>query len=442
VRFEMTRQKHLKTRVRARMERTGERYAVARARVAGTDGQPAATDRRVAGVAHLEGSNPATTALRIAFAAAGVRDPSDRLLSEGLTLVLGGGLGAGVFAFHYQKADVSTLFLAGRHRWDDDLAFIEGAARRLGLGPVVSETGSRATATRNLQDALGHGPAIVWVDLAVLGTRGLPPTWEGGGYHVIVVYEIDDAAGVAVIGDVARDPIPVPVDRLAEARARIAKQRNRTLTIEGGSARDLTDAIRDGLRDGVDALAGPRRRNFGLEAFADLADRMPGTGRDSWARAFPRGRHLYEALRSLYRFVDGYGSGGGLMRPLFAAGLTEAASITGDPGLQDVATRYAALGRAWSDLAAAALPASVPLLDETREILAEQELTYRVRGVEALPALRAGWQRLTAIETAVAERFPLTERETADLVAGLAERLRRIYRDEVDALAALRAAVL
>lgn len=107
----MTSQKHLKQLVRARMQKTGERYSTARRQVisaatpVGTaSSHPAATATIPPAVgSHLAGNVAATTALRVLLTHAGVRD-----LSEATTFVLAGGIGAGVFAFLYEKEDFAS----------------------------------------------------------------------------------------------------------------------------------------------------------------------------------------------------------------------------------------------------------------------------------------------------------------------------------------------
>ena len=181
----MTERKHLKSRVRARMARTGERYAAARAHVVTARGddpdRPTAPDPHGPGTT-TAGVNPATAALRALLASAGAP------VSEPLALVLGGGIGMGIFQFHYAKEGVSTFFLAGRHRWDDDHAYLVDALARLGLAAHVTETGSVRTAERQLRDAVAPGrPVVAWVDLAELETRAYPAEYRGGAYHVVVV---------------------------------------------------------------------------------------------------------------------------------------------------------------------------------------------------------------------------------------------------------------
>jgi hypothetical protein len=434
----MTRQPHLKERIRARMAKTGERYAVARDQVIGAPGATGVADPSllVRGIRHLPGVHPESTALRIVASHAGVHGANGAPLSEALTFVVGGGLGIGVFQFVYEKEDFASFFVGGGHRWDDARTFLDAGARRLGLATRVFESGGARQAAAQLEAATASGPAIAWVDLAELGTRGYPAEWSGGGYHVLVVYGRDEG-GNWLVGDLAPEPIALSSDVMARARARIAKQRHRLMTVvrpTGAAPGGRAKAVRSGLRATVDGLRNPRSRNFGLAALADWAKRLDGRGRDSWSRAFPRGRRLWNGLTFLHQFVECHGTGGGLLRPLFATGLREAAGTVGTDGLRDAADRYAALGDAWTDLARAALPDGVPLLREAREIQADTAHRYLTAGPIAASGIRRRIERLGEIGGLVAADFPLAESEVADLRANLARRVRAIHAAEVAAL--------
>jgi hypothetical protein len=435
----MTSQKHLKARVRSRMTKTGESYAAARAHVVAPTAPREAVPTIVNGIAHLPGIHPETTALRILAIHAGRPE-----VTEETALAVAGGLGAGVFAFHYQKERFSSLFLAGRHSWEDGRRFMEAGARRLGLDPVVAETGSQRQAATQLADALERGPVAAWVDSASLSYRAAPQLHQGGGYHVVVVYAID--GDEAVIGDLFDEPVRLPLTELAHARARIAKHKNRLLSVAAptrrGASPDIAEAARDGLRAGAAALAEEPRRNFSVRAFDDLAKRMSGSsGSESWARVFPRGKQLWTGLSSLHRFVETYFTGGGLMRPLGARAIAETADRIGDASLASVATRYERIGRAWTDLADAALPDDVALLGRTGQVQVAMRDAFRRRGAAAGPHVAAAWDHLDDIAAEAAREFPLDVAATDVLLSELAGRVAAIYADEVDTLAALRAAL-
>jgi hypothetical protein len=437
----MTDRKHLKSRVRARMARTGERYAAARAHVVAATAATASIDRSVAG----PGANAGASALRILLADAGLE------VTESHALVIGGGIGLGVFQFHYAAEGVSTFFLAGRHRWDDDLAFLAGGLRRLRLDPTVTETSSAKLADRQLRDALDGGrPVVAWVDAAVLGTRGYRADWEGGGYHVVVVRTIDDPRGVVVIDDLAEVPIEVPIEVFARARARISKQKHRLLWLVGDAGRVTDPAVvraaeRAGLAAMVDAFDHPRTRQFSLAALTDWSARMRGAGRNAWPTVFPPGERLWSGLAAIDEYVRTTGSGGGLLRTMFGRGLAEVAARQDDQRLAEVARRYAAatdpstIANAWDQLAAHALVDAIPAFRRTRDLHDLRATAYRARGVAALPEIRAAWDELATIRETMRDNFPLTPDQTWSLMADLADRVDAIAAMERDALEAVRA---
>lgn len=439
----MTQQKHLKRRVRERMAKTGESYATARRQVA-RDAAPLATPDFP--FVHFAGSNPATTALRILLANAGVQAPhTGEPFSEAMLLGIAGGIGAGMFAFRYEKEDFSSFFVAGRHHWDDDLTYLQNACRRLGLGTVVQETASPAAAERELRTLLAAGgPVVAWVDSASLPHRHVPEEWQGGGYHVVVIYAVDDAAGEVLLGDLAEVPVRVGLDAFAAARARIRKQKHRLLALDGqGLAEggiDLGRVVGEGLAACHEGLTHARMSNFTLEAFRSWSERIyGGRGKDSWDSVFPRGRHLWTALTSMYRFIEHYGSGGGLVRPLFAEFLAEAAGALGDERLAELGGHYAALGRDWSALAGAALPGGVPQFEAARRLLDVQEEAVLSPDGGAESAA-AAWTGLAELADAVAADFPLDEAGCAGLRQSLQAGLVALYDAEVNALREVRQA--
>ncbi len=441
----MTDRKHLKSRVRARMARTGERYAAARAHVVAAAPTPTAADARLDGPALPAAApgadrDPATAALCRLLAHAGLP------LSEPLAGVLGGGVGMGIFQFHYAKEDIGTFFIAGRHRWDDDLAYLQGALERLGIAALVTETTSARVADRQLRDALGEGgPVIAWVDAAELGTRGYPPAWSGGAYHVVVVEAIDDAADVAVVDDVSVAPFTVPLDVLARARARIGKQRHRLLRLAPTAVTlapaRVDAALRDGLRASIEGFDAPRTRSFSLAALDDWAGRLDGTGKDSWPVVFPAGGRLWDALAAVHTHVAHYGSGGGLGRVRFVAGLREASERLGDDRLVAPAARYEALGEAWSDLAVAVLPQGVPALRRTRALQDQRAARFAAGGPGTRDDLVGIWTELSAVRAEVDDCFPLDADQQHALLIDLADRVTAIHSGEDEALASLRHAL-
>lgn len=425
----MTQQKHLKQLVRARMAKTGERYAAAHRQVTGNH-RPTNTTTTLD---HLPGQIPAANALRNLLWRAGVRGPGGDAPGEALIFGLAGGIGAGLFTFFYEAEEVATFYIAGRHLWQDDLAYLQAACARLGLTPVVREAGGAKKAEQQLREALAEGPVIAWCDATLLPHRAMPASWQGGGYHVVVVYRIDDDAGIAEIGDLAVGRIAIPLANLAEARGRIKAQRNRLLSISpSAEAPDYRAALLAGLRACHAELAEAPRANFSLAGFRQWAERLHGSrAKERWERLFPPGPRLWHGLTSAHYFIEHYG-GGGLTRPLFAESLAVAGDLLAAPGLRDLAARYAALGEGWRDLADAALPDAAPLGREAKECYREQSALLRAGAPPE--QIAATWQGLAEIGEHVTATFPFDDAAAAALRAELQARVRALYEGEVAAL--------
>lgn len=422
----MTRQKHLKQLVRERMQKTGERYATARRQIV-AQAPPAPG----AGSPHLPGSIPLPTALRILLTHAGVTGPRGGApLSEAFVLGLTGGIGAGVFAFRYEKDDFSSFFVAGRHLWYDDVACLKTACDRLGIAPMLKEFGGAGPAETGLAEWCAKAPVLAWVDMGTLPHRGLPPSWSGGGYHIVTVYQADPG-GDALIGDLSDQPIALSTKALTAARGRIKKDKFRILSLAApAKAPDLKAALAGGLAACSEGLLSGRIKNFTVASFGAWADQLHGTrGKDSWEKIFPPGPRLWRGLTSIHEFVEYHGTGGGLMRPLFAATLREAAALLKQSKLARLADEYDTLGRDWSALADAALPGGVPMFDEARALIArkaELVLSGPERGEDAA----AVGASLEALGARSADEFPLTDPDTAALREALQDRVRSIHTNE------------
>jgi hypothetical protein len=427
----MTTQRNLKRLIRAHMAETGRRYATARRAVLrelGTDAPTPPAD----GFVHLPGTHPECASLRVLLANAGVIAPhTGEPPSEDLVFGIAGGVGTGVMAMRYDAEDFSSFWLTG---WNPFQSSIAGACERLGLTPAVTETTGARTAAAQLAELLDLGvPAMAWVDAGELGYLGIPEL-SGMSYHTVVVYRAGTDG--CLVGDRAPAPIEIPAERLAAARARIRKQRNRLLSLGPDEVSpDLAAAARRGLAACAAGPTGGPRGSMSVQALPRLAARMTGTGKDGWTTMFPPGRHLHGALRAVVDDTEHQGSGGGLMRPAFARFLREAALLTGTAALDGLAGRYEELGRQWSELAAAALPADVPGLAATRALLAERDELFRRDGAAAAGRLAEIGQELAGLER---RPFPLGEGDTRALLAGLAHRVGELADGEAAALGELR----
>ena len=279
--------------------------------------------------------------------------------------------------------------------------------------------------------------------MAHLPHRAMPATFSGGGYHVVTVYKVDDDKQTASIGDLTDHPIDIPLKALADARGRIKKQKNRLLSADGpAKTPDLKTLVQGGLAACVRGLKSPSmkaaRGNFQLDALKTWADRLHGSkDKERWERVFVPGANLWRALTGIHTWVEHYGTGGGLCRPLFADFFTEAAATLNDPRLSALASRYSDLGRQWSELADAALPVEVPIFKKARALLTRKSELMASEGPSAADEIRAVWDQLGELERQAGECFPVSEAHCAELRADLKVRVLSLYDGEVAALAAV-----
>ena len=425
----MTKQKHLKQRIRARMAQTGERYTTARRHIVGASaGSASDTSPPPPGRLHFPGIHPETTALRILLANAGVQAPhTGEYFSEPMVFGIGGGIGAGVFSFFYEAHDFASFYIAGRHLWQDNRTYLDRAAQWFGVTPTFKETGGAKTATKQLADALALGsPVLAWVASAHLPYRGMPDYWSGGDYHVVTVYCLDETH--ALIGDLLDEPVEITAAELAASRARIKKQKHRIMTVAPTQQLDLRAAVRAGIRACYEGLARQRIKNFTLDAFKTWAANIHGSrGKQSWAHLFPPGHRLWFALTWVYDCIEHQHTGGGLLRPLYADFFAEAADALHDDALRQLAAHYAELGQSWSDIASAALPDDVPACREAKALMARKEALLLTEGAAATDEIKRIWTRLDELQETARADFPLTATECTHLLSDLQQRIRRVY---------------
>jgi hypothetical protein len=175
-----------------------------------------------------------------------------------------------------------------------------------------------------------------------------------------------------------------------------------------------------------------------LESLKIWAGRLHGSkDKESWARMFPRGKHLWQGLTSIHDYIEHYRTGGGLSRPIFADSLVEASQLPGLSHLRPVADRYAELGTSWTALAEAALLPNVPPFRAAHE-LCTMQAEQRSAGLSA-DAMKNGevCKGLADLEKAAAEQFPLSEAECDKLLESLHRRVVALHDSESAAHAAL-----
>jgi hypothetical protein len=295
----MTKQASFKAKVRARMQKTGERYAAARAALL-RDVRPS-FDGGVPVVPGYRFESPLehdTGLLTSALAQAGVVDPGTGVaFAPERVFGLSGGIGFMYFVFEYAGHPPTMTFTC--RSWSMPGPLLARALDAAGIRHARSETGSAAAARRFLDEALGRGAAVhVTVDAASLPGSAAPPAWIGSmPIQANVVGREDDRYAVDLGG-----PAVLDAATLARARAAVRKERHRALTFEAGPAPvDAAEATRTALRGTarayVEAPFKGYAANFGLAGLEKLG-RLATDERDpkGWPRLFDTGPLAFLAL--------------------------------------------------------------------------------------------------------------------------------------------------
>lgn len=377
----------------------------------------------------FEGRHWETGTVRNVLAYQGVTAPhTGRPPSEALLLGISGGAAFGYFVFDYQASDPFVALLS-RNTFDPMDTLLE----RLGIAQERAHTPDPEKAERNLAQVLEGGrPAIVWADAFSLPYNALEYDEQMWSMNPIVVFGLDD--GYAQIADRAAVPLQVTAAQLAEARGRIKKDKHRVLALEPPNWEKLAAAVEHGLRDCIalyrEAPPKGSRQNFGFAGYQRLAEMLTNTrNKQSWARLMAPGQRMYAALAGFgfqpgaFGWARTFPSNQVDDKALYAEFLREAAEILDRPALKPAADHFQLASAGWRELSEQMLPDAVPLFGETRRLLLERRERFVREGDAALPELRRINSRLGQIYAEVADSFPLTEAEAAELREGLAEQV-------------------
>jgi hypothetical protein len=441
----MTTDKAFKRVVRARMARTGERYAAARrALVAGTQQLPqagAGTDHPVieTGYRMRGGLHPDTATIANVLADQGVVSGlTGEPLTEAAILGIGGGLGAGYILWEFQSHAGPTLTLGFRNRWQYPVRWRSTLLERLGIEADLHQTGGAKGARAALDDRLDAGDRVIAsVDIQSLGTWGQPDSLSGYfGLDVVILGR--DADGGYLVDDRGRAPFRVAPAVMAAARGRISSFKHRILvlrTTPGPVPADrVRAAMRAGLEDQVEHLRATSD-SFSLPAWRKWSRLMTDQRHaKAWPRVFADGAGLFGTLSALHEQVDSQvGPWGGHLRELYAASLDEAAVALGLPGLRDAAHAWRDAADRWEDLADAALP---PELEgaadavDAAEALHEAVMAGEPGRARAMAAAETMW----SVRRRHADGLPLAPDRVVALLEDLGDQLRGIHETEVEAL--------
>ena len=398
---------------------------------------------QLANYAAFDGLHWETGSVRNALDYAGARAPHTGLpYSEALLMGVSSGAVMGYFSFAYEGYEPHVVILT-RNTFDP----MDTLLARLGIVQTVRQTARADKGVANLVDTLADGsPAIIWADMYSLPYNALPADSGMWAMMPIVVFGYDVAADTVWIADRAHVPLTVTTTDLAAARGRVAKDKQRLLTLDHPDPEKLPSAVTAGIWDCIKLYteAPPKgaRTNFGLAAFRHWAELLvEPKPRMSWAKQFPAPAGLLAGLSSAFNHVAIFGKDGNAERFLFADFLDEAANILGRAALHAVAVDFRQAGRAWDELGQTLLPDAVAPFGQMRALMLRRHHRFLERGNAALDEIRQIDEQLAALKLATIDTFPLDAAGVTALLAGAREQVLAIQASEATGVAALRDAM-
>lgn len=393
------------------------------------------------------GRHAETGSVANALAWQGVRAPhTNQPPSEALLLGISGGIAIGYFTFAYEGY-LPHVALLTRNTFDP----LETLLDRLAIPREFRQSENPVKAESNLIALIEEGVApVVWADAFSLPYNNIPWDEHNWSPAPLIVYCLEGDS--AFIADRSAAPFQVERATLAAARARIKKVRNRVMELDAPDFDRLPEAVHKGISQAIALFVEkpPRgkRENFGLAALRNWAKLLVDQrNRQSWAKQFPAGAALYQALLGspwqpgVLGWIMTWGAGDGAERGLYADFLDEAATILGKSALRSCASTFRASHISWRDLAQNLVPADGPLRT-AHTLLLERDQRFKSEGGRALDAIGEIDAQLTALRAQAAERFPLDAEEVRRLEAQIAERLLGIAAIEEKGFAELQGALL
>lgn len=346
--------------------------------------------------------------------------------SEAMCLGVGGGIAAGYqFCPSLQKYDQlnsSGVQLIPRVKMmTTNGAWYRDTFSRLGMTADVRESTGKKAAQTNLEQGLAKGrPVVAWTTpLGLASTLNWTATC---GMYTVLVHAIE---GDAVVYSDHVSVRTMPLEAFAAARERVCSLKNRTMSVEPGkiSKAAWKAAVVAGLQETAGDFAKPRLGTFNLPGLKDGVGMVSSTkNKRAWPVVFP-GAQILLPMRDIFESIE-LGTGGGLMRPLYADFLDEAAALLGRKGLAAVAATYRGLGKEWSAFAEFLLPAPFAAVKASMRKLADGDLSQ----MDVLQELRKA-------------PFPIAIGDIPAFLAEASRRLGALYDAEVRAAGQLQAAV-
>ncbi len=387
---------------------------------------------------HFDGPHWETGCIYNFFDYRGIKAPhTGQPYSEALMLGMSGGIVMGYFSFAYKGFDPQARILT-RNTFDPRTTMLS----RLGVVQNVYQTTNPDKAETNLLRELENGtPALVWADAFSLPYNCLSPE-EMWFMRPVLVYGYDQKANSVLIADCAQVPLMVTTGELAQARARVKKDKFRVATLEAPDPAKLATAVQQGIWDCIKLFTEkpPKggKNSFGFAAYKWLAEQLTNPkARMSWEKEFPAGSRMYSGLIWILTDLVTFAGDDGADRMLYAIFLEEAGLILSKPALQVVAQQFRRSAEAWRRLSLALLPDEVPAFKETRELIVLRRQLFREQGGSAREQIQSINTRLKEIRADVAARFPLDQMQVVAFRENLSAHILAIQDFEKEAVGQL-----
>jgi len=272
---------------------------------------------------------------------------NDHDISEDMLLGIGSGVG---FIYWHMKGQ--TPFIGGRANFErpGEEGLEKTAGRRTGVVVESHTTSSARKAEKALLEMLEAGqPVMIQCDMGFLPYFDFGDTEYHFGWHIVVVCGYDAETRQVLIAD--RDGMyPVSMEDLEKARGSTYKPfppRHKWYTFDFSNKRQPTaEEVRQAIAEQASRMLEPPISNIGVQGIRKAAKRAL-----KWPEQMDE-EELRFALFNTFIFIDATGgTGGGIFRYMFSRFLREAAEITGDARLNEVADAFQHIGDRWQEVA-------------------------------------------------------------------------------------------
>lgn len=324
-------------------------------------------------------------------------------LPESMALGASGGIAFGYFVFEY-KGLLPHVALLARNTFSP----FERALDNLGIRRETRETTNAEKAEESLRKELDFGqPVIVWADMYTLPYRGLN---QADCWAMIPMLVTAAKDGGFLVVDGTRAPFIVEADVLTAARGRVKKDRYRQMTLQAPDESILRQQIGSAIGTAcalmLDKPPAGSANNFGVSAMHHMAEcLLAKKGPKSWAKQFAAGPNLVQALAGkvgqpgVWDWIETWGTAGSADRLTYVDYLRSLTQITGNPGFEGAVPCLVESAAAWSRLADACLPDSVPAFARLHDLKSTYRALWYDNGpasAEARAEVRKEMQEITA----------------------------------------------